>query len=256
MMLRYVPLLARRGAEVILSVQAPLETLAAEVEGVSAVGPAGRTAAALRHAHSADVPAPGVRHAAGHGAGRALAAGAQGRAGAWTERLGAQRRPRIGLCWSGSPIQKDNRWRSLPLERLAPLFDLDADLFALQTEISPADRATLDAAPIRDLSRELATYADTAAVMELMDLTITVCTSAANLVGGLGRPAFVMLGAGGRLALGPGARPLALVPLRAAVPAGEDRGVGRGGGPREERRRGHAGQRRRIAFLDISPGAP
>ncbi len=31
--------------------------------------------------------------------------------------------------------------------------------------------------------------------MEAMDLVITVCTSAANLAGGLGRPTLVMLGA-------------------------------------------------------------
>jgi hypothetical protein len=113
----------------------------------------------------------------------------------WAERLGPRKRPRIGLCWSGNPTQKDDRWRSLPLARLAPLFDLDADLYALQTDIHAADREVLTASPIHDLSGDLRSYADTAAVMEAMDVTVTVCTSAANLAGGLGRPTFVMLGA-------------------------------------------------------------
>jgi len=195
MMLRYAPLLARQGAEVIVSVQGPIERLAAEVEGVSAVIPHGQPLPpydlhvpmmSLPYAFATRLDSvPGEPYLSAPAAERAL----------WSDRLGPATRPRIGLCWSGSPGQKDNRWRSLALERLKPLLALDADLFALQTEMSEADRATLAASPIRDLSGELGSYADTAAVMERMDLIITVCTSAANLAGGLGRPTLVMLSA-------------------------------------------------------------
>lgn len=195
MMLRYAPLLARRGARVILSVQGPIEALAAEVDGVSAVVPQD-TPLPPYDAHIPLMSLPlalGTRPDAVPGEPYLRAPEAERRR--WAERLGPRSRPRIGLTWSGSPTQKDNRWRSLPLASLEPLFDLDADLLALQTEMSEADRSTLGAWPIRDLSAELVSYADTAAVMEAMDLVITVCTSAANLAGGLGRPAFVMLGA-------------------------------------------------------------
>ena len=101
----------------------------------------------------------------------------------------------MGLVWSGSAAQSDDHHRSLALERLAPLFDLDADLFSLQVEVREADRAVLAASPLTDLGPELKTYADTAAVMEQMALVISVCTSTANLAGGLGRPVFVLLSA-------------------------------------------------------------
>jgi tetratricopeptide (TPR) repeat protein len=195
MMLRYAPLLARQGATVILSVQPPLERLAAAVEGVSAVIPQGEPLPPYDlHIPMMSLPlAFGTRPATVPGQPYLRAPEAE--RAMWAERLGPRRRPRIGLAWSGNPTQKDDRWRSLPLERLAPLFDLDADLYALQTEVREADRLVLRAAPVHDLSGELRSYADTAAVMEAMDLVITVCTSAANLAGGLGRPTLVMLGA-------------------------------------------------------------
>jgi tetratricopeptide (TPR) repeat protein len=195
MMLRYAPLLARRGADVIVSVQGPIERLAAEVEGVSAVIPHGEPLPPYDvHVPLMSLPlafatridsVPGEPYLRAPAAERAR----------WRERLGPATRPRVGLCWAGSASQKDNRWRSLPLERLKPLLGLDADLYALQTEISEADGAVLAASPVHDLSGELASYADTAAVIEEMDLVITVCTSAANLAGGLGRPTLVMLSA-------------------------------------------------------------
>jgi tetratricopeptide (TPR) repeat protein len=195
MMLRYAPLLARRGARVIVSVQGPIESLAAEVEGVEAVIPHGQPLPP----YDLHIPLMSLPYAFGTRLGSVpgepyLRAPAAERA-RWAERLGPRRRPRIGLCWAGSAAQRDNRWRSLALARLQPLLGLDADVFALQTDMSEADRATLDASPVHDLSGELATYADTAAVMEEMDLIATVCTSAANLAGGLGRPALVMLSA-------------------------------------------------------------
>ena len=195
MMLRYAPLLARQGATVILSVQPPLERLAAVVEGVSAVIPQDQPLPPYDlHIPMMSLPlALGTRLQTVPGEPYLKAPDAE--RAHWAERLGPRRRPRIGLCWSGNPTQKDDRWRSLALARLAPLFDLDADLYALQTEMADADRLVLRGSPIHDLSAELRSYADTAAAMEAMDLVITVCTSAANLAGGLGRPTLVMLGA-------------------------------------------------------------
>jgi len=195
MMLRYAPLLARRGARVIVSVQPPIERLAAVVEGVEAVIPQGEPLPP----YDLHIPMMSLPLAVGTGfdtiPGDAYLRAPDSERALWAGRLGPPGRPRIGLTWSGSAQQRDNRWRSMPLERLGPLFDLAADLYALQTEITDADRETLASAPIRDLSSELQSYADTAAAMEQMDLIVTVCTSAANLAGGLGRPALVMLGA-------------------------------------------------------------
>ena len=195
MMLRYAPLLVRRGAKVILSVQPPLERLAAAVEGVLTVVPQDTPLPP----HDLHIPMMSLPLAFATRPdtipGELYLRAPEAERGRWAQRLGPARRARVGLCWSGSAGQKDDRWRSIPLEQLRPLFDIDADLYALQTEIRDADRETLRASPIEDLSAELDSYADTAAVMEAMDLVITVCTSAANLACGLGRPTLVMLGA-------------------------------------------------------------
>lgn len=193
MMLRYAPVLAQAGATVILNVQEPLETLTAEVEGVSAVIPYGRPLPPYdRHIPMMSLPlALGARPAAIPDDPYLTAP--QAERAAWRARLGPARRPRVGLVWSGSAAQSDDHHRSIALERLAPLFDLDADLFALQVDVREADRSLLAASPLTDLGPDLGTYADTAAVMEQMDLVISVCTSTANLAGGLGRPVFVLL---------------------------------------------------------------
>jgi hypothetical protein len=178
---------------VILNVQEPLQTLTSEVEGVSAVIPYGQALPPYDlHIPMMSLP---------------LALGArpdtiprepylrapQAERDAWRARLGPARRPRVGLVWSGSATQSDDHHRSIALERLRPLFDLDADLFSLQVEVRETDRPVLKASPLTDLGPEFNTYADTAAVMDELDLVISVCTSTANLAGGLGRPVFVLL---------------------------------------------------------------
>jgi tetratricopeptide (TPR) repeat protein len=193
MMLRYAPVLARAGARVILNVQEPLETLAAEVEGVAEVISYGRPLPP----YDLHIPMMSLPLALGARPDTLprepyLRAPPEERE-AWRTRLGPRRRPRVGLVWSGSATQSDDHHRSIALERLGPLFELEADLFSLQVEVRESDRAALAASPLIDLGPELKTYADTAAAMEEMDLVISVCTSAANLAGGLGRPVFVLL---------------------------------------------------------------
>ena len=195
MMLRYAPVLARAGATVIVNVQEPLETLTAEVEGVSAVIPYGRPLPP----YDLHIPMMSLPLAMGAGPNTIpqepyLKAPAAQRA-SWRARLGPRRRPRVGVVWSGSASQSDDHHRSIDLERLHPLFDLEADLFSLQVEVREADGPVLAASPLTDLASGLKTYADTAAVMEELDLVISVCTSTANLAGGLGRPVFVLLSA-------------------------------------------------------------
>src|SRR5262249_57203556 len=47
--------------------------------------------------------------------------------------------------------------------------------------------------PIVDLSSQLSDFADTAAVIDQMDLIITIDTSVAHLAGALGKPTWVLL---------------------------------------------------------------
>jgi hypothetical protein len=110
----------------------------------------------------------------------------------WYARLAAtgDRRPRIGLVWAGNPradtpMLAHIDWRrSIPPDRLAPLFELTGlQFFSLQKD-GPAAPAHF---PLNDLMGEVADFADTAALVANLDLVITVDTAVAHLAGALGK---------------------------------------------------------------------
>lgn len=112
----------------------------------------------------------------------------------WQQALPAHGRLKIGIAWSGFAGQKNDHNRSMPLSCLTELFALDADFYVLQTNIRPADRPVLDAySNVHDLSSKIEDFADTAAIVEQLDVVVSVCTSIAHLAGAMGKPLGVML---------------------------------------------------------------
>jgi hypothetical protein len=96
--------------------------------------------------------------------------------------------------WAGSAANTNDAQRSAGLRALLPLQGCGAELFALQTDLSPADRTLLAATPgLRSLGDALGDFGDTAAVLESLDLLVTVDTAVAHLAGALRRPVWVML---------------------------------------------------------------
>ena len=110
----------------------------------------------------------------------------------WAERLPAGAR-RIGLVWSGSPTHANDANRSLSLAQILSLFQPSDVWVSLQKDVREADRATLKASGILDVSAELGDFADTAALISALDLVISVDTSVAHLAGALGKPTWVMV---------------------------------------------------------------
>jgi hypothetical protein len=101
---------------------------------------------------------------------------------------------RIGLAWSGSATHANDHNRSIAFERLAPLLSHDADWFALQTEIRPADAPAFAASGrVGFHGPALEDFEDTAALVDLMDLIVTVDTSVAHLAGAMGKPVWILL---------------------------------------------------------------
>lgn len=112
----------------------------------------------------------------------------------WVDALPHAGKKRIGIAWSGYAGHKNDRRRSMRLQDLAPLFDLDADFYVVQTEIRTEDRPLLTQhANVLDLSPGLRDFADTAAVLMQLDMVIAVDTSLAHLAGALDRPVKVLL---------------------------------------------------------------
>jgi tetratricopeptide (TPR) repeat protein len=194
---RYAPLLAARGATVLLEVQPPLVPLLDAMPGIAGVTAQGGIAPQFDFTcpmmslpnvfgttpDSIPAAVPYLHAPAGHRE-------------TWRQRLGAgDGLRRIGLCWSGNPGYSADMFRSIPLALLRPLLAASgARIHLLQTDIRDGDDALLAAAPAAvDLRRDLADFADTAAVVEQMDLVITADTSIAHLAGALGRPVWIML---------------------------------------------------------------
>ena len=116
----------------------------------------------------------------------------------WQAKLGKKTKPRIGIAWSGSMTnQIDNNLcarRNIPLAELLPLFELPLAFHVLQKEVRPEDKSILDGLThLHCHQEELQDFADTAAIIQEMDLVISVCTSVAHLSGGLGHKTWVLL---------------------------------------------------------------
>jgi tetratricopeptide (TPR) repeat protein len=193
---RYLPMVAARGARIILVVQDALCPLLSGLPGVSACLPssAGALPAFDMHCPIMSLPlAFGTRLETIPPAAY-LPALAVERVQAWENRLGPHDRLRVGLVWSGNPKQANDRNRSMPLRTLTRLLDVDASFVSLQKDPGPDDKALLcERTDIVDLTVDLTDFAETAALVCCLDLVITVCTSAAHLAGTLGRPTWVLL---------------------------------------------------------------
>lgn len=115
---------------------------------------------------------------------------------AWRERLGPpDRRLRVGFAWCGSHGQVNNRNRAMPLSLLAPLARLPGvQGFSLQkadagpwSDVPPQDRG------LADFTADWHDFGESAALVEQLDLVITVDTAIAHLAGGLGKPVWILL---------------------------------------------------------------
>jgi Flp pilus assembly protein TadD len=193
---RYAPLVAGRGARVVLEVQPSLRALVASVPGGVQVLARGEALPPIDlHCPLLSLPlAFGTRLDTIPAATPYLCAD-PARIQAWQQRLGPPAGVRIGLVWSGNPDHNNDRNRSLPLAMLQPLFAAGREFISLQRDIRPADLALLrDAAlPVRHLGDELADFMDTAALASCVDLVIAVDTAGAHLAAAIGRPLWVLL---------------------------------------------------------------
>jgi hypothetical protein len=109
----------------------------------------------------------------------------------WGRRLSTTSdRLKVGLVWAGGPRHARDRFRSIPLSALSPILNIAGVCLISLQKGQPPD--PLRAAPlgeaIVDWTDELHDFAETAALIENLDLVITVDTAVAHLAGALGRP--------------------------------------------------------------------
>ncbi|MET4802304.1 tetratricopeptide repeat protein [Bradyrhizobium sp. LB11.1] len=194
---RYVPMLAARGARVALAVQDPLHRLMSALRGASHCVP--MSAVSTLPAFDLHCPISSLPFAFGTRletipSGPYLPSPPDSRIQAWDNRLGPRTRLRVGLVWSGDPAHVNDETRSIPLRTLSRILDVDATFISLQKAPRPHDAAVLrERNDIVDLTADLTDFAETAALISCLDLVIAVDTSVAHLAGALGRPTWILL---------------------------------------------------------------
>jgi tetratricopeptide (TPR) repeat protein len=102
---------------------------------------------------------------------------------------------KVGFVWAGSPTYRADRARSCPIDELKPLAQLPGvTCFSLQRGAAQQRDATAaKELGLIDLAAEFRDITDLAAGISLLDLLITVDTSAAHLAGAMARPVWTML---------------------------------------------------------------
>jgi hypothetical protein len=194
---RYVPLLAARGARVILVVENQACALLSGLPGVSQCLPF--PAKALPpfdfHCPMSNLPSAfGTRIDTIPSALSYLPQPAEGRVQIWEDRLGRHDRLRVGLVWSGNPQHRNDHHRSTSLRTMSRMLDLDATFISLQKDPRPEDQAMLrERADIVDITADLTDFVETSALISCLDLVITVDTSVAHLAAALGCPTWILL---------------------------------------------------------------
>lgn len=111
----------------------------------------------------------------------------------WASLLGKRDRPRIGLVWAGRPDHARDRERSVSLAEMRDLLAIQGvEWISLQLG-APRLQIAASGARLRDLGGELRDFCETAALIENLDLLITVDTATAHLAGAMGKSVWILL---------------------------------------------------------------
>ena len=198
---RYVKLIARRGAQVILEVPEPLLDLMTDLEGVVQITKKGESPPTFDfHCPLLSLPLAlktSLETIPNESPYLKLDQHPE-KIHEWKERLSALQsentKPKIGLVWSGNPNHKNDSNRSMHLETLLQYLPQQFDYIILQKEIRECDRLSLINYPqVLNFSDDLHNFMDTASLIENLDLVISVDTSVAHLSGALGKKTWVLL---------------------------------------------------------------
>ncbi len=192
---RYVPKIVAKGAKVVLAVHAPLIPLFSQLKGVEVVAldqvplPSFDvqcpllTLPLLFNTDADSIPGE-VPYLVADPA----------QAVRWRKRIGGDGL-RVGVVWAGNPTQKGDRWRSPGLKAVMPVFSTPGVTF-VALQMGPGRNDLADnplPANVLDLGPEIRDFADTAAIMDGLDLVITSCTAPLHLAGALGVKTWAMI---------------------------------------------------------------
>lgn len=112
----------------------------------------------------------------------------------WKEKLSPIPSPRVALVWAGNPTHQNDQNRSTSLSQLASLALPGVHYLSLQKGPASSQADTPpEGMTLHALSDDIHSFEDTAAILMLVDLLISVDSSPAHLAGALGCQTWVML---------------------------------------------------------------
>jgi Flp pilus assembly protein TadD len=193
---RYLPLVAARGGRLIFECKKPLHRLFSKIPGVAKISEPFKSDESFDY-HVPMMSLPGifgtdlsnippvapmfVPDAVPEGAQKLLDMG--------------KGRFRVGIVWSGSPTFSRNRKRAVSIERFLPFAEIPGvQLYGLQKGHGQKEIEEFGADPlILDIGPHVNDFADTAAVLQQLDLVIMTDSSVAHLASSVGKPVWNML---------------------------------------------------------------
>ena len=191
---RYAPLVARQGARVVLDTQPELKSLLMSLPAVSAVYARGEPLPPIDW----QTPILSLPYALGTTLETIPAEvpylfPAREKLAEWRPLIEAGRGPAIGFKWRANETTGSNK--SIPLELLRPLMAIPgARCVALERDLLEGDARLLrELGDIAAPGARLRDFSDTAAVVSMLDLVISVDTSVAHLAGALAKPLWLAL---------------------------------------------------------------
>jgi tetratricopeptide (TPR) repeat protein len=203
---RYVPLLKELGARVLLVVPKPLVTLMLSLQGVDEVIESGQALPEFDfHCPMLSLPLAFKTDLSTIPLAQGYLSADPLKSEAWRKKLGEKRRLRVGVVWNGGAKAKESEFwsangrRNIELSEFAQaLSGLDVDFYSLQkgdpaeSEIRGREAEYWPEGNFFNHVGDLKDFSDTAALVEQLDLVISVDTSTAHLAAAMGKPTWIL----------------------------------------------------------------
>jgi len=101
--------------------------------------------------------------------------------------------PKIGVVWAGNPEHSDDYNRSIPFDLISQLFATEGPTWISLQLGEQAQNLSRSQLVVMDYSPELTDFAETAGLLETLDLVIAVDTAVAHLAGAMGKKTWLFL---------------------------------------------------------------
>jgi tetratricopeptide (TPR) repeat protein len=191
---RYAILVKAKGARVVMEVPQALMGLLENLDGVNELLVQGKPRPSFDyHCPLLSLPLALKTDLASIPSPTAYLAAQANKCQEWSQKLGHQTKPRVGLVWSGSTTHQNDRNRSLTLLEILPHLPQACEYVSLQKELREVDKEVMAGSGIRHFGEEIKDFTDTAALCELMDVVVSVDTSVAHLSAAIGKATWILL---------------------------------------------------------------